>query len=365
MEVSTLIDLLRQRALDEPEWIGYTFLADGEEAESSLTYVDLDARARAIAALLQDQGETGPVLLLYQTGLEYISAFFGCLYAGSIAVPAYPPKLNRHLLRVQGIVTDAQVGVALTTSASLARLKHLFEQAPELRRLRWLTTDDLDTTCADDWREPSVGRESLAFLQYTSGSTSSPKGVMVTHDNLLCNERMIQLAFDQTAESITVGWLPLYHDMGLIGNVLQPLYSASRCIFMSPTSFLQRPVRWLQAIARYRATTSGGPNFAYELCADRIGDDERSTLDLSSWTVAYNGSEPIRASTIEKFARTYAPCGFRAEAFLPCYGLAEATLFVSGKKKEIVPLVHPFDINALERSVAIESVGGVGRSLIS
>jgi amino acid adenylation domain-containing protein len=364
-DVSTLIDLLRQRALDEPERTGYTFLADGEEAEISLTYSGLDTRARAIAALLQDQGETGPVLLLYQTGLEYISAFFGCLYAGSIAVPAYPPKLNRHLLRVQSIVADAQIEVALTTSALLARLEHLFEQAPELRRLRWLTTDDLDGARANDWREPSVGRKDLALLQYTSGSTSSPKGVMVTHDNLLCNERMIQLAFDQTAESITVGWLPLYHDMGLIGNVLQPLYSASRCIFMSPTSFLQRPVRWLRAIARYRATTSGGPNFAYELCADRIDDEERRLLDLSSWVVAYNGSEPIRASTIEKFARAYAPCGFRAEAFLSCYGLAEATLFVSGKKKEKGPLVQTFDTSALERRVAIESVGAAGRSLVS
>ncbi|HEX8351281.1 MAG TPA: AMP-binding protein, partial [Pyrinomonadaceae bacterium] len=360
-DVSTLTELLRRRALGAAARTGYTFLADGEEGETSMTYGELDARARAVAALLQEsKAAGGRVLLLYPSGLEYVAAFFGCLYAGATAVPAYPPRQNRHLPRLQAIVSDARAGFALTTGAVLARMGRLFEQAPELRRLRWLTTDALDASRADDWREPATGGGDLAFLQYTSGSTSTARGVMVTHDNLLRNERMIQLAFGQTAESVTVGWLPLYHDMGLIGNVLQPLYTGTPCVLMSPTSFLQSPARWLRAVTRYRATTSGGPNFAYELCAERVGEEERRLLDLSSWEVAYNGSEPVRADTLEKFARAFEPCGFRREAFLPCYGLAEATLLVSGRRRTAGPLVKTFDADSLERHRATESADADG-----
>ncbi|HWS53774.1 MAG TPA: AMP-binding protein, partial [Pyrinomonadaceae bacterium] len=358
-DVATLTELLRRRALQEPGRTGYTFLADGEGAEVTLTYGELDARARSVAALLQElKAGGGRVLLLYPSGLEYVAAFFGCLYAGAAAVPAYPPKLNRHLSRVRAVVSDARAEVALTTAAVLARVGRLFEQAPDLRRLRWLTTDDLDAARADEWREPRAAGGDLAFLQYTSGSTSTAKGVMVTHDNLLRNERMIESAFGQTPASITVGWLPLYHDMGLIGNVLQPLYTGTPCVLMSPTSFLQRPARWLSAITRYRATTSGGPNFAYDLCAERIGPEERRLLDLSSWDVAYNGSEPVRADTLERFARAFAPCGFRPEAFLPCYGLAEATLLVSGKKRAGGAVLKTFEAGALERHRAVEARDG-------
>ena len=353
-ELSTLVDLLQGRASRLPGKTGYTFLADGEEAETNLTYGELDERARAIAVMLKSVGATGQrVLLLYPSGVDYIAAFFGCLYAGAVAVPAYPPRLNRNLLRLQTIVADAQATVALTTVPILTRIEPLFEKTPELRGLRWLNTDRLDLKLSEEWEKPSLGSETLAFLQYTSGSTSVAKGVMVSHGNLLHNERMIARAFEQTEDSITVGWLPLYHDMGLIGNVLQPLYTGTPCILMSPMAFLQRPFRWLQAISRYRATTSGGPNFAYDLCVNKINAEQRELLDLSSWSVAYNGSEPVRAETLERFAATFEPSGFRREAFLPCYGLAEATLLVSGAQKTNAPLFKTFQTEALERNRAV------------
>ncbi|HEX8889429.1 MAG TPA: amino acid adenylation domain-containing protein, partial [Pyrinomonadaceae bacterium] len=355
----TLVDLLRGRAQLQPERPAYTFLIDGEQEELSLTYGELDRQARAIAAWLQPLVSPGDrVLLLYPPGLEYIAAFFGCLYAGAVAVPAYPPRRNRNLLRLQALVADAQASVALTTAPVLARISPLFSQNPYLEPLRWLTSDSITVGIERHWQEPAINSEALAFLQYTSGSTSTPKGVMLTHGNLLHNEQIIQHAFQQSEESIILGWLPLYHDMGLIGNVIQPLYVGAPCVLMSPTAFLQKPVRWLEAISRYRATTSGGPNFAYDLCARKITEEQRATLDLDSWTVAFNGSEPIRQETMERFADTFAPCGFRREAFSPCYGLAEATLIVTGRSDQSLLLVKTIDARALENNLVVEAAAG-------
>jgi acyl-CoA synthetase (AMP-forming)/AMP-acid ligase II/acyl carrier protein len=349
-EFASLIQLLRQRAQDRPERLAYTFLRDGERDEVHLTYGQLEREARAIAAWLQSRRLKGArVLLLYPPGLEYVAAFWGCLYAGAVAVPASPP---RRLERLQAIVEDSQSSAALTNAAMLARLKSLTSEVPALRNLNWLATEELEHTLAEDWREPHVDGSTLAFLQYTSGSTASPKGVRVTHGNLLHNEEMIKRAFRQSEDSIIVGWLPLYHDMGLIGNVLQPLYVGGRCVLMSPLAFLQKPARWLQAITRYRATTSGGPNFAYDLCVRKIGAEDLSTLDLSSWSAAFNGAEPVRAETLEQFARAFEPCGFRRKAFYPCYGLAEATLLVSGALEEREPVIVPVQKGALEKGFA-------------
>jgi acyl-CoA synthetase (AMP-forming)/AMP-acid ligase II len=196
----------------------------------------------------------------------------------------------------------------------------------------------------------------LAFLQYTSGSTATPKGVMVSHGNLLHNEAIIQQAFAQTSESVIVSWLPLYHDMGLIGNVLQPLYVGAHSVLMSPVAFLQSPFRWLKAISHYRATTSGGPNFAYDLCVRKITEEQKAGLDLSSWQLAFNGAEPIRAETLDRFAKAFASCGFRREAFFPCYGLAEATLFVAGKTQSNAPaVIKHFETAALSNNRVIEA----------
>jgi len=298
------VQLLQWRAANHPERIAFTFLVDGEAQEVKLTYGELDRRARAIGSVLHGISERGDrALLLYLTGLEYVAAFFGCLYAARIAVPAYPPRLNRNIDRLHAIIADAHPSVALTTSQTLSRLKHVITEAPELSSMRWVSTDSIDGQPEQDWREPDIDEDTLAFLQYTSGSTAAPKGVMLSHRNLIHNSILLASAFEYTTDSRCVSWLPIYHDMGLIGGILQPLFGGFHCTLLSPASFLQRPVRWLQAISRERATISGGPNFAYELCAQKIDPHVHRDLDLSSWSVAFNGAEPIRADTIEKLAR--------------------------------------------------------------
>jgi FkbH-like protein len=346
---ASLIDVLRQRSLEQPDRLACSFVSEREE-ERSLTYRELERRSRALAAKLQSMGLEGErALLLFPPGLDFVTGFLGCLRAGTVAVPAYPPQGRRVHSRLASIFEDSRPRAVVTTSEIRSRASLLAAQMPDLGGVEWIAADAADTLGegpADGWRPPRLDAESLAFLQYTSGSTSSPKGVMVSHGNLLHNERLIREAFGQTEESVVVGWLPLYHDMGLIGNVLQPLYAGARCVLMSPAAFLQSPVRWLAAISRHRATTSGGPNFAYELCVRKITDEQKAGLDLSSWRVAFNGAEPVQAATLARFAEAFAPCGFRAEAFHPCYGLAEATLLVSAGGTG--PLVRPLDAAALE-----------------
>jgi amino acid adenylation domain-containing protein len=357
---ATLIELLRSRTALHPEKRAYTFLLDGDLEEVQLSYSDLDRRAQAIGALLQHHGATGErVLLLYPPGLDYLAAFFGCLYAGAIAVPAYPPnpaRFERTLPRLRTIVGDARPSIALTTTPILAVADRLAAQAPEFGPVQWHATDTLADELAADWREPAIDGATLAFLQYTSGSTATPKGVMLTHRNLLHNSSLIQQGFRTTPESRGVFWLPFYHDMGLIGGLIQPIYCGGTSMLMSPVNFLQRPLRWLQAISRFQATISGGPNFAYDLCVRKITPEQREQLDLSSWQVAFNGAEPIRADTLNRFAEAFSPCGFRREAFYPCYGLAEATLLVSGVAPEAAPLLGAFDASALERRQVVERV---------
>ncbi len=347
---TTLIELLHYRAFSQPDEIAYTFLLDNENAVD-LTYAELDRQAQRIAAYLQTtQKASTRVMLLYPPGLEYVAAFFGCLYAGAIAVPAYPPRPNRSLHRLQSIVADAEASIVLTNTNVLSNLQRQLSECPDLQALNWLATDSISDNLIHQWQQPEVDSDSLAFLQYTSGSTGTPKGVMVSHGNLLHNQKMIQAGFQHTEETIFVGWLPLYHDMGLIGNVLQPLYLGTRCILMSPVAFLQRPIRWLEAISYYKGTTSGAPNFAYDLCMRKVTPEQISTLDLSSWDVAFNGAEPVRKETIEKFSSTFAPCGFRKEAFYSCYGMAETTLFVSGGVKTNVPVYITVQENELAQN---------------
>jgi acyl-CoA synthetase (AMP-forming)/AMP-acid ligase II len=328
----SLVELGRTRAATLGDQPLYSFFPDrGDQPAAHLTYAGLDLRARAIGAALQRLGASGQrALLLYPPGLEFVAAFFGCLYAGVVAVPAYPPRSARNLPRLLEIARDARPAVALTTAELEAAIGGLATQVPELAALRLAATDQMPLEQAEAWSDPGAAASTLAFLQYTSGSTAAPKGVMVSHGNLLHNEEMIRQAFGQTAESVIVGWLPLYHDMGLIGNVLQPLYLGARCVLMSPIAFLQSPKRWLAAISRFRATTSGGPNFAYDLCVRKISPADRADLDLASWDLAFNGAEPVRAETMARFAEAFAGCGFEHSAFFPCYGLAEATLFVAG-----------------------------------
>jgi amino acid adenylation domain-containing protein len=336
VDCSTVVELLRYRALHQTQQLSFTFLQEGETASASWTYEALDRLSRAIASQLQVMNLSGErALLLYPPGLDYLAAFFGCLYAGVVAVPAYPPRNHRNTPRIGAIASDAQAAIALTTSAIQSKIKSLID----VSSLQWLTTDNLPAGIENSWEEPFIQKDTLAFLQYTSGSTGIPKGAMLSHGNLLHNAATTYQYMEHSPESKFVSWLPVYHDMGLIGGILQPLYGGFPCFLMSPASFLQNPYRWLKTISDYRGTTSGGPNFAYELCLQKITPEQRQTLDLSSWSVAFNGAEPVRWETLEKFSETFAECGFRREAFYPCYGMAEATLMISGGVKADFPAV--------------------------
>jgi amino acid adenylation domain-containing protein len=355
----TLVELLSYRAVHQGEQLAFIFLQDGEAESARLTYRELDRQSRAIAAQLQSmqlQGERA--LLLYPSGLDYLAAFFGCLYAGVIAVPAYPPRNWRNTPRILSMITDAQATIALTTTATISKIRSLLADTEDIdavaASLQWLTTDDVIPGFEKDWQLPAIAPETLAFLQYTSGSTGTPKGAMLSHGNLLHNAAMTYQLMEHSSASCFVSWLPTYHDMGLIGGILQPLYGGFPCVLMAPASFLQRPYRWLHAISRYGGTTSGGPNFAYDLCVDKITPEQRQTLDLSRWTVAFNGAEPVRSTTLERFSDTFANCGFRHTAFYPCYGMAEATLMVSGVSRAAVPHYKTVDKAALEAHRVIE-----------
>lgn len=347
----------------------FRFLSSGEEITSILSYADLDRQARAIAVALRQRCSPGDrALLLYPSGLEFISAFFGCLYAGVVAIPAYPPRPNESIHRLRAIVADAGAHVALTTRVLLQASAHVTPENLGDTTLPLLTTDDLadPAALAERWTRPTaLVPDTLAFLQYTSGSTGQPKGVMLTHGQLLANQEMIRRLYRHDASDIIAGWLPLFHDMGLIGLAMQTLYVGATCLLMPPAAFLQKPLRWLQLLSRFRVTTTGGPNFAYELCARRVTPAERATLDLSSLRIAFNGSEPIHAATLNLFAATFAECGFHRDAFLPCYGMAEASLLVTGKTRGR-PLVQArFDPAALAAGRAEPSTAPDARILAS
>lgn len=358
---TSLVDILRWRAANQPQRLAYRFLVDGEFEEITMPYGELDRRARSIAASLQSVAKPGDrALLLFPPGLDFVAAYFGCLYAQVIAIPAYPPhaaRIEKTLPVVRRIVADARPSVALLTTALFNGFATQKPTEDAFRELKWLATDgDEGNSRAEDWQQPIIGGNDLAFLQYTSGSTSAPRGVMVSHHNLLHNLGLIERAFGLSDNSHTVFWLPPYHDMGLIGGILQALYSGYPVTLISQMMFLQRPVRWLQAISRFRATCSGGPNFAYDLCLRKVKPEQREQLDLSSWKVAFNGAEPVYHKTLDQFADYFAPCGFRREAFLPCYGLAESTLIVSGEQKARPPLIRCLTYAGLEENRAVISV---------
>ncbi|MCC5644529.1 amino acid adenylation domain-containing protein [Nostoc sp. CHAB 5824] len=350
LNCSTLVELLQYRSLHQSDTEAFRFLQDGENFVITLTYQELDRRSRAIAAQLQSMGMAGKhALLLYPPGLDFLAGFFGCLYAGVVAVPAYPPQNQRNTPRIQAIIADAQAAIGLTTTNLLPKVQSL------LQNLQWLATDNLSCEIETTWQISTINQDSLAFLQYTSGSTGTPKGVMVSHGNLLHNCEYIKQAFELTSESVSVTWLPSFHDMGLIDGILQPLYTGFLGVLMPPGAFIQRPIRWLEAISRYRATHCGGPNFAYELCVNKITPEQQKTLDLSSWHTAYSGAEPIRRETLERFATFFEPCGFQPSFFYPCYGMAEATLMVSGGDVKDEPVYCAVQTDALEQNQVVKA----------
>jgi acyl-CoA synthetase (AMP-forming)/AMP-acid ligase II/acyl carrier protein len=359
----TLVDLLELRVQKNAEYCAYKFLSD-DGAVSTMTIGQLDQRARAIGALLQDRCSAGDrVMLVYPPGLEFVTAFFGCLYGGVLPVPATYPKPRRPMPRLLAIGRDCGATLALTTSQTLETLQ-LPTSAAEFQQILWQATDVVPDDRAGDWRRPALKADDLAFLQYTSGSTSDPKGVMVSHGNLVHNLAMIHRAFGldrihaDGVEPVSVWWLPAYHDMGLIGGILGAVHNEGRLVLMSPASFLKRPLGWLRAMSEYRATVSGAPNFAYSLCVSKTTPEERAELDLSLWRLAFCGAEPIRPETLRRFAEAFAPAGFRKGAFYPCYGLAEATLLVTGSDGPRAPIVKQLDRAALSEHRVVEVAEG-------
>ncbi|WP_310552202.1 AMP-binding protein, partial [Paenibacillus glufosinatiresistens] len=310
-EPSTFAEVVGLQALRHADHPACFFLAGDGTETGRLSYGELDRASRSVAALVQKIASPGDrVLLLYPPGLDFIAAFFGCLYAGVVAVPAYPPKQNRHLLRLQAIVADADACAVLTTGDILGRVSRGLDEHPRLAGLAWRATDRGGLPQEDAFRPVPLTGDTLAFLQYTSGSTGQPKGVMVSHYNLLCNCDMICSQWNLSENDRIVSWLPAFHDMGLIGMILTAFYLGTSIVLMAPVSFIQRPILWLEAISRYRGTFTAAPNFGYELCAHKITDEAAASLDLSSLRVAANGSEPVRASTLAAFAERFAPAGF-------------------------------------------------------
>lgn len=347
---ATLVDICREHAQQRGGRIAYRF-SDGQAILATLSFGELDRVAQRVAGFLQRRCQPGDrVLLLLEYGFEFVRAFFGCLYAGVIAVPLNPPQGARRLAKIHAIAENAGARLMLANGASLKPVE-----------AKSLGFDCIDLASLfershsyDGFRDPNIGEDAPAFLQYTSGSTGAPKGVVVSHRNLLVNEAMIKNACSHDEDTVFVGWLPLFHDMGLVGNLLQPAYVGITSVLMPPAAFVRRPLRWLQLISEYRGTTSGGPNFAYETCVRRLNEADLAGLDLSSWRIAFNGSEPIRAATLEAFSRKFGRAGFSRKAFYPVYGLAEATLFVSAADAGSTPRVRRVPASALERGFVPE-----------
>jgi acyl-CoA synthetase (AMP-forming)/AMP-acid ligase II len=338
----TLVSILRHRAEALGDRPVYT-LSSGGQVTDRLSFSSLRADANAIAAQLALCTAPGDrVLILCPPGLDYIRAFFGCLVSGRVAVPAYPPRHPRYLARLESILDDSLARCVLTTTPMRDAIR---SPGGALARIPIVWVDDVPPLL-DDWEPYAPGASDLAFLQYTSGSTGAPKGVMVTHQNLIAHAAMMQRAFQLSADEPYVSWLPLFHDMGLMA-MLHAVYAGAHEIILSPLELVSRPFRWLEAITTHRATVSGGPNFAYDLCASRISEAEREQLDLSSWRIAFNGSEPVQAETLERFTLRFAGRGFRHAAHYPCYGLAEATLFVSGAGRPRDPVCKSLSRTAL------------------
>ncbi|HEV7602274.1 MAG TPA: amino acid adenylation domain-containing protein [Bradyrhizobium sp.] len=330
--LTSLAEITRWRAEEHPTREAFTFLADGEKVTTVLTFAELDQRARAIAGVLQDRTLNAPVLLCFPSGPDYVAAFLGCLYAGAIAIPAYPPRNRRHVSRIQAIAADSRASLALSAGSSVDEMRAWLPKAGETGHIEVIDAQQVAADAAALWKPITVRADDLAYLQYTSGSTSTPKGVMVGHENLLRNADGIRDRIALDPGSVTVSWLPLFHDMGLVLTLVAPVITGTPVVMMPPAAFVQRPLRWLDAVSRFRATHSGGPNFSFELLVDRTTPAQRQQLDLSRWTTSYTGSEPVRKSTLERFSSAFAVSGFSPRAHVPVYGLAEATLLVTTKR---------------------------------
>jgi acyl-CoA synthetase (AMP-forming)/AMP-acid ligase II len=364
---TTIIDALQHHATRIPGRLALRFLESGESISDTLTFQQLDARCRQIAGYLETRGCIGErVLLTFEPGLSFICAFLGCLYARAIPVPVDMPRPNRPAERMGAILRDSQPKLELTSRHQWSTREHRILSVPELRELACVKVEEIEGRTASAFYGPGPAAGEIAFLQYTSGSTGQPKGVIITHSNITANQGQMRDALSHDDSTVFVSWLPLFHDMGLVGNVLHPLYLGVESTLFPPLSFIQKPARWLRTISTYRATTSGAPNFAYDHCIRRITSCELEGVDLSCWSAAFTGSEPVRADTIEAFTKRFSSVGFRADAFYPCYGLAEATLLVCGGIRGQPP--YAVEVNAAELEAGLarpRQAGHAGRKLVS
>jgi len=359
---STLVGIAQARAFAQPRG-GFAYLRRGEDVEATLTFAELDRQARAVAFELSRTAEPGTrAVLQYPPGLDFIVGFFGCLYAGLVAVPTAPLSSSRGdaaaTARSRSVVRNCTPQLLLSTGEFLDRMPAELRRAGDLAGLRAVATDRVDVAAADRWWPPATGPDDVAYLQYSSGSTGSPKGVVLTHRSVLHNLGVIRDLGGFGPTSVGVLWLPMFHDMGLVAGALMPVFSGGRAKLMSPVAFLQRPATWLSAISGEEDVTSAAPNFAYELCAQRVTETQRAKLDLRGWRLAIVGAERVRAATLERFAGVFGPSGFRAESFLPSYGLAEATLLVSGGPAGRRPVVRHVDREALARDLLVPAKAG-------
>ncbi len=362
-----LVDRMRYWCLAAPDKVAFHFVMDRHDEIVQLTYQQLDERVRAVAAKLNSQVARGQrAILMYQGTLDFVVAFFACHYAGIIAVPAYPPRRNRRMGRINAIAEDCNAAIALTTAEVIRRKEGLIDDCDSLQNIPWLATEEVPIELSGDWVLPDVDREEIGLLQYTSGSTGSPKGVVLTHANIMANLRYISEAFEIDRTCIGVTWLPPYHDMGLIGGLLMSSFLGGTSIAMSPIHFLTKPIRWLRTISNFEAQVSGGPNFAYSLCVNRIDEEDCEGLDLSSWQVAFNGAEPIRSDTLDAFTKKFEPYGFNHRSHYPCYGMAETTLLVTGSSISQPPIYKSVNRRDLaeHRVVPIDADAADARILV-
>lgn len=332
-QFETLVDLLQWRAQEMPHKVAFTFLKDGVDETDQITFSQLDERARQIAARLQSESVENPTaLLLYPQGIEHMCALWGCMYAGVRAVPLFVPQNDRVYKRIKSIAEDSGAQFVLCDRDSFDRMEARFDRMPEIAKLDWMISDELSLELAQNWSFVPQERDTVAYYQYTSGSTGMPKGVMVSHGNVIYNVSDIDASWDHSEETVLVSWLPIFHDMGLIYGFMQGVYNGFHTVLFSPNAFAQRPHTWLKAVTDYKATHTGGPNSSLIMCVEKILPEQRKNLDLSSLRVFFNGSEPVRESTLQSFSEAFSECGFKPEMHTPCYGLAEATLKVTATK---------------------------------
>ncbi len=354
----TLPDVLQMRAEQTPDKTAFVFLEDGESVETRISYRVLDETAKKTAAKLTAVAAKGDrALMLYPPGMEFIKALFGCLYSGIIAVPAYPPRKNRSLERIRLMVEDSGASVVMSTTEIFDASEKNFSDVDELKSMLWLVSDGDQAGNTTTLFTIQTKPGDIALLQYTSGSTGAPKGVMVAHSNIMRNCDFIRQSFSFSQQSIGVSWLPSFHDMGLVGQIFQPVFTGFPSVLMAPVAFLQKPIRWLKAFSKYRGTMGGAPNFAFDLLSDNSSEEEREGLDLTSIKTIYCGAEPIRKSTFDRFVEVYTPFGLKPEMLYPCYGMAETTLITSGPPSMRGPVYLCVSGNALEQNKIVAGTG--------